>query len=167
MLLNEIAGEQPEAKMLVGVPGSGKSTYIAKLKEEKPWVVLSTDDLLDEVATKNGLSYSEAFAKHYKSVETQFFQNLKTAINAGKDIIIDQTNISPASRAKKLRLFPSTYRKTAVVFHVDDDDEELQRRLDKRAKETGKVIPAHVVANMKKSFVEPSKSEGFSEIIHV
>ena len=40
----------PQAIMLIGVPGSGKSTYISELKSQNPdrdYVVLSTDDVSD------------------------------------------------------------------------------------------------------------------------
>ena len=54
----------PQAVMLIGVPGSGKSTYIDELKAQNPdrdYIVLSTDDILERLGSEKGLNYSQAF----------------------------------------------------------------------------------------------------------
>jgi len=54
------------------------------------------------------------------------------------------------------------YRKVAIIFKVSDS--ELKKRLDKRGKETGKVIPDEVIKRMKSKYEAPTKEEGFDEI---
>lgn len=161
MLLEEIAG-QPVAIFLIGPPGSGKSTYRAKLPSS--YVILSTDDVFDRLAAEKGLTYSQAFHElGFKIPQAEFDAAFNEAVKNNKNIVIDQTNMSRKARAKKLNLIPRHYKKVAVVFSVPMD--ELQKRLDKRAAETGKNIPPHVLENMMKSYEEPTKAEGFENIV--
>ena len=51
----------------------------------------------------------------------------------------------------------------AVVFRTPEE-KELQRRLNSRP---GKVIPPDVVKSMIDNFEEPTKEEGFDEIVAV
>ena len=158
----------PQAIMLIGLPGSGKSTYIQKLKSQNPqrnYVVLSTDDIIELWGQEQGLNYSQAFAKFpFKQVERQFYRNFDQAIKDRKDVILDQTNLTVKSRARKLDKIPSDYEKVGVVFDVDLD--EIHQRLVRRVHETGKDIPDHVVQNMIGSFQPPSKQE-FDKIVKI
>lgn len=150
------------AIMLIGLPGSGKSTFIknllSKAKMGEAWRVLSTDDILEEWGKERGMSYNEAFQKiNFKSVKNEMFRRFKEALENGENIIFDQTNMSVKSRAEKLKELPEDYAREAVVFSLTDA--ELNRRLKKREAETGKVIPPFVIANMAKSYEAPSKDE--------
>jgi len=155
----------PQAIMLIGVPGSGKSTYISKLKAQNPdrdYTVLSTDDVLELLGSEQGWDYNQAFKNiPFKKVQAIFNTNFQQAVKNKNDIIIDQTNLTVKSRAKKLNKLSKEYKKIAVVFSVDAD--EMKRRLDQRAAETGKSIPQHILDNMIRSYVPPSNSE-FDEI---
>lgn len=149
--------------MMVGLPGSGKSTLISQLKQQLPYVIVSTDDIFEQLGKQHGLNYNQAFKQFdYKQIEKQMFDELKDALKAGKNVIVDQTNLTTKSRAKKLALVPKDYYKIAYVFEIDED--ELKKRLQKRQQTTGKHIPEDVILQMKKSYQQPSKSEGFDEI---
>lgn len=171
MALNKITSPKATMIMLIGPPGSGKSTYINDLlmiknalcNDNYKVVVISTDDIFEELAKDAGITYTEAFDKFsFKEIEREMFNRLDTAIKENRDIIIDQTNMSVKSRARKLQKFPSNYHKEAVVFNVDRV--ELDRRLNEREKETGKIIPKFVVDSMLRSYQEPTKAEGFDLI---
>jgi predicted kinase len=167
MRLNEIVENTTlDFIVLVGLPGSGKSTYITQLQKRKSYVVISTDDIFEELAAEVGVNYTVAFKTFpYKDVEREMFVRLKQALSQKKNIIVDQTNMTTKSRARKLSLVPPSYKKVAVVFEVDPD--ELERRLSKRKDETGKSIPKNVVDSMRVSYQRPSKTEGFDELIDV
>lgn len=151
----------PEFIMLVGLPGSGKSTYIKQLladKLEKDYVVLSTDDIITAWGVTKGLNYTQAFKKfNFKKAQSGFNAQFKQAKNNHRNIIVDRTNLTPKGRAKLLSQIPPEYKTTAIVFEVAP--EELQRRLKQRAEETGKLIPDFVVTNMMESYQPPTKSE--------
>jgi predicted kinase len=151
--------------MLVGLPGSGKSTFRSQLESEDTFVVVvSTDDIFEQWAAKNGSTYTDAFNKlPFKAVEQHMLKAMSAAFDDHKNVILDQTNLTTKARARKLGLVPKDYKKTAVVFELEPD--ELQRRLDKRAADTGKSIPDKVMRSMAQNFQFPTVAEGFDEVI--
>jgi predicted kinase len=166
MLLREITEmDNPEIIVMVGLPGSGKSTIINNTlaASEKEYVVVSSDDEIERLAKDQGLDYNSGFDQFIKPATAIMNQKFKDAIRDGKSVIWDQTNISDKKRASILSQVPSNYKKIAIVFEVDEA--ELNKRLSKREKETGKKIPPYVIKNMAASYVRPTKCEGFDEII--
>lgn len=152
---------KPKLYVLVGVPGSGKSTWINNQEWATKCVVISTDDLVDAHAATIGQTYSDVF-KDYMPTAVQLMTDQVIAARKKKaDIIWDQTSVSVGSRKKKLRMLPNYY-KIAVVFPTPDAT-ELQRRLDSRP---GKNIPKQVSNSMAASFVMPTEEEGFDEVWH-
>lgn len=160
--------ESPSYVMMVGVPGVGKSTFLKKLLNElhADVHVASTDDLVEAEAAKMGLTYSEAFHKvNQKTVKRAMEAGIEKAIHARKSIFHDQTNMGRKSRVSKLAVVPATYNKICLNFTVDD--RVLKERLEKRATDTGKVIPPMVLKNMFDNYVAPSREEGFNLIIEI
>ena len=152
---------------LIGPPASGKSTWRGKYLEtmSKPTTVISSDDQIEAYALQHGLTYTEAFVKvDFEDIDRKIIQQFRMAVLFGDDVIIDRTNMKRKSRKYMMKIVPDTYQKHAVVFRVPRA--ELQRRLDARAKATGKVIPPEVVEDMLSSFVPPSPDE-FDKIEYV
>lgn len=150
----------PTLYMLVGVPGSGKSTWLNNNKSENG-VVVSSDDHVERLAAKQGQTYSQAFDAVIGQASSHMQKDLRDAVKAEKDIYWDQTNIGANSRKKKLKQIPNTYRKVAVFFPTPDDAEH-ERRLASRP---GKTIPSHVIKSMANNLQVPSKEEGFDSIV--
>jgi predicted kinase len=85
-----------ELIMLCGIPTSGKSTYVEKLKKMKYWensVVLSTDDYIEKEAKRMGLTYNQIFDDAIGDATRELELQLNMAKDKGKDIIWDQTNL--------------------------------------------------------------------------
>lgn len=160
------SSRNPQIILLVGLPGSGKSTFTNNYRLKKHGIIASTDDIIEERAKEMGLTYSQAFHKiDFKTVENEMKANIREAAKQGKNIIIDQTNMSTKSRASKMDLVPKSYDRYAIVFWPEID--VVKARLEKRAKETGKVIPQKVIDSMLANYVPPSDREGFKSIIFV
>jgi len=154
----------PTLYMMIGVPGSGKSTWIAQ--QNFDWnktMVLSTDAYIDRRAAASGKTYSEVFQDAIKAATAEMNGNLKHALSKGMDIVWDQTNLTAKARKGKLDQIPETYRKVAVFFTTPDKDEH-KRRLDARP---GKTIPPNVLMGMASQLQRPTAAEGFDEIIVV
>lgn len=145
--------------MLVGIPGTGKSTWI----KNQDWVgdcaIISSDNHIAAYADSVGGTYNSVFDEYYSTAATKVIEDVKSAIINDKDVIWDQTNISVKSRNKKIALFDDYY-KIAVYFKIPDDD-ELERRLKSRP---GKTISRRVLYQMTSALETPTIEEGFDEI---
>lgn len=152
----------PKYIMLIGVPASGKSTWV-RANVNPNAVIASSDDYLEAMAAKNGKTYNDVFDQYIKAANQHVSTTVKVATSKRLDIVHDQTNLSKKSRAPKLAMIPGEYEKIAVVFPTPADD-EWKRRLGSRP---GKTIPSNILLGMKSSIQMPTKDEGFDEIIVV
>jgi predicted kinase len=147
---------------LVGVPGAGKSTWIKTQTMLDNFVVVSTDNFVEQHAKEVGKTYSEVFDDYIK-VATRLMDNQVLIAKANNcDIIWDQTNLTAKSRKAKLAKLDG-YEKIAVFFHTPEP-EVLAWRLENRP---GKTIPWKVITDMSANIVEPTEEEGFKEIWYV
>lgn len=159
------------AYILVGLPGSGKSTFIkneilAKAKEGEVWHIVSSDDIIEEWGAAKGLAYNEAWKEFSGKAKGEMVSRLKAAIEAGSNLVFDLTNMTVKSRKAHLKRLTADYTDVrAVVWSLTDV--ELKARQDKREKETGKSIPGFVVNNMARSYEAPTKDEGFTEVRYI
>lgn len=152
----------PTLYMLIGIPASGKSTWVAN--QNFDWnntAVISSDAIIDRRAADQGKTYSDVFRSEIKSATSEMNQNLRDAIANNMNIILDQTNVTAKSRQAKLAQIPDNYTKVAVYFQTPDIT-ELQRRLANRP---GKNIPQNIVMGMMSQLEPPRSSEGFDKII--
>jgi len=149
------------AHILIGVPASGKSTWVNQ-NTDALTMVISTDNHIQEFADANGKTYSEVFDYYIKTAQKEMFTDLAYAVDHDFNIIWDQTNTSVKARKSKIQKLGS-YFKIAVVFKTPEP-EELDRRLNSRV---GKHIPTSVIKSMIESFEYPTLDEGFDKIIEV
>jgi predicted kinase len=147
--------------VLVGVPASGKSTWVKNQLWANDCVIVSTDHFVENYARDTGKTYSEVFQEYMPKAVELMANQVVHAREQKKDIIWDQTSTTIATRAKKFRMLPDYY-KIAVVFKTPPTP-ELQRRLSSRP---GKNIPWEVVSNMAQQLETepPTMEEGFNEI---
>lgn len=165
--------------MLVGLPGTGKSTWSdrfkrnhrAELNEQSyktnipyRWnlSVISTDNIIEMIAEEHRLTYNQMFDNiTYSFAEKMSHKLAKFAFERNDIVIWDQTNLTIKSRARKLELVPVHYKKICIVFGMPDD---LTQRLESRV---GKTIPEDVMMNMIKSYQQPTITEGFDDIQNI
>lgn len=145
--------------MLVGIPTAGKSTFSNDPKYKK-YVRVSSDDILQEVAKERQQSYNTVFKGNIRFAQIAMMKVLRQAIEDGKSIIWDQTNLTKKQRREKLKHIPDTYKKTAVYFVVS-----LETALKRNTQRPGKVIPPEVLERMIKEYELPTNEEGFDAII--
>lgn len=138
----------PKLTIMVGLPGSGKSTIAHNYGE-----VVSTDavreELLGDVSNQsNGdMIFNEAFSRVHK------------LLNSNVDAVFDATNISKKRRSKLFREFKEADNIIAVF--VNTDINECLKRNNSRDRK----VPEEVIYRMLRSLDVPTVEEGFSEII--
>jgi predicted kinase len=148
--------------VLVGVPGSGKSTWI----KEQTWMlglnIVCTDTFVEAYAKKQGKTYSEVFDEYMPNAIELMTEQVIFAREHRHDIIWDQTSTTITSRKRKFNMLPNYYA-IAIVFSIPEE-KELRRRLNSRP---GKEVPWDVVQGMIDNFEMPTEEEGFKEIWRV
>jgi predicted kinase len=91
----------PKFIMLIGVPGSGKSTKAKELAEEYNATIFSSDSY------RVKLCGNESDQTKNDEVFKLLYADLKEALQSGTSCILDATNISFKSRSRTLEYFKS------------------------------------------------------------
>lgn len=145
--------------MMVGLPGSGKSTLVGKFINPAIFDLLSTDLYIETMASIHGLTYNEAFPKYIDDAQKAFNRQLQDSLDDGFNIVHDQTNLTMKKRKRILDQIPSSYYKVCVwvscPFSIAME----------RSNRPGKIIPEHVMKTMNDSLQEPKLIEGFDDVI--
>lgn len=152
----------PTFYMLVGLPGAGKTTWAMRNLPPNS-LYLSTDSIIEDMAANLGKTYNDVFKDIINPAQRVVDGELYLHSYPGKtNICLDQTNLSPKSRKRKLDLIAHKgYKKIAVYF--DTPTEVIEKRLELRNL-TGKIITKKLLEDLRATFVRPSLDEGFDEI---
>mgnify|MGYP003296289761 CR=1 FL=1 len=141
--------------MLIGIPGSGKTTYSKELKVKYDAEVISSDKVRQ---TYKGIDEKDVFPTVYKLC----IEELKE----GRNVIIDATHITPKVRKRSfdaLDQYGINYEKVAI--YIETSVEECARRVEIRNQDPNELfLPVDVVYSYGNNIIPPSKEEGFSEI---
>ena len=150
----------PTLYLLVGLPGSGKTTWRTAFLAGNPGAsAVSRDDIVEEQAAALGIPYAEAWRQgtRGKLVDKEFRRRLIEALERGGDVVVDTTGLTAKARRRVLTPVPEGWERVAVVFDVPEA--ELLRRLRQREAEGGKRIPYWLLAQMRESWapLEPGE----------
>lgn len=141
--------------MMVGIPGSGKSTWIKNNKTESElWV--SRDKIRFDK-----LKEGEEYFSHENAVFEQFIEEIIWGLEMDKTVIADATHLNAKGRAKVLnQVRKYTDDIEAVVMDVD-----LITALERNDNRTGRAfVPRGVIRRMYFQMEAPAKEEGFNKI---
>ena len=152
----------PKCYQLIGVPGSGKSTWVSNQDWMLGLTIVSTDSWVEDYARAQGKTYTEVFKDYMPTAVDLMAKQVVFAREHSHTVIWDQTSTTIASRERKFRMLPD-YEHIAVVFRTPDLDVLKERLADR----PGKEIPWEVVQGMIDSFEMPTEEEGFKEIWRV
>ena len=139
--------------MLVGIQGSGKTTFANKLCKELDCEIISTDKV-----RQMGVVESEVWKIVY--------QKCCDALNNNIDAIFDATNITPKVRKRfsdemiKLGATPII----GVYYFITDVNKCYQRVKNRNTMENELYLPEEVVFSYYEKLIEPTLEEGFEFI---
>lgn len=144
--------------LMVGCPGSGKSTWSKNAASVNNDIVRLCPD---EYRAKLGEGEED------QSVSEQAFAAVKRdmaeALKNGISVLIDATLMYRKARKDFIHIAKQYEAKViAVVFEVDE--KTAIERNAKRASEGGRNVPTHIIQNMLSKYQRPSTEEGFDEI---
>lgn len=140
--------------MLVGIAGSGKSTFATNLSllSEGGAVYLSSDALREE------LLGDENNQEKNSDVFVEMAKRTKEALKEGFDVIYDATNISRKRRRGLLQQLPKNVTKRVLYIATEYDVIKYQNAKRDR------VVPEDVIDIMYKNLQVPIYSEGWDDI---
>ncbi|XP_068210926.1 heterogeneous nuclear ribonucleoprotein U-like protein 1 isoform X1 [Palaemon carinicauda] len=154
--------QDSEVIMMVGLPACGKTTWVEKYCKEHPekkFYVLGTNFLIDKMKV-NGLARKRNYHGRWDVLIDKCTKCLNKLLGMSysekRNFIIDQTNVYPSARKRKMKGFPGFYRKAVVIV---PDDAEFQRRTEKQISKEGKNVPDSAILEMKANFTLPEVDE--------
>ena len=146
--------------IMVGVPGSGKSTWIDKHKAafKTPYKIVSRDKIRFSLVSED-----EPYFSKEDEVFKVFIKEIKDGLADGLDVYADATHLSGFSRGKLLRALGSSIKDTkieAIVIKTSLNTAITQNNL----REGRSFVPKSVVRRMYTQLEEPTLEEGFDKI---
>jgi predicted kinase len=135
-----------EMVILVGLPGSGKTTF-RRQRLDATHVVISKDLL-----------------RNNRRPARRQAQLIDQALSAGQSIVVDNVNATREERAELIR-HARSYGARVAGFHFEASVQDCLRR--NRARVGKAQVPDVAIYSMAKIFRAPEKQEGFDELHRV
>lgn len=138
--------------LMMGVPGSGKTTYAKKFIGEND-IYVSRDEIRFSLVAEN----EPYFSKEDEVLQT-FIRTINDALPiAQRYVVADATHLNMGSRAKILKNLHNKPDAIYVIYMAVS----LQTALERNAQRKGRaLVPETSIKNMYQSITLPRKEEG-------
>jgi predicted kinase len=129
--------------VFVGLQGSGKTTFY------------------HEHFAATHVHVSKDLMRNARSRDTRQEQQIEEALSAGRSVVVDNTNPTPASRVPLIAAGRRYGARVVAVYFETNVGEALARN---RSREGASRVPDVAIFATKKKLVPPTIDEGFDEV---
>lgn len=145
----------PNFYMMIGLPGSGKSTFVKEqVNKNSNSVWVSSDDIRKELFGSEEVQDNSSLV--FETMSKRTCEGLKKGCN----VYYDATNISARRRKALLNRLPKCRK---IAYFMSTDYTETLKRNSARDRK----VPEYVISRMYKNLQIPTLNEGFDEIITI
>jgi protein phosphatase len=150
--------EKLKVIIMIGAPGSGKSTFAKQYWQQNPtFKYLSSDALRAELGS----------GEEDQSVTPQVFSTLKRRLDhclrRNESVIVDATSMNIKDRKDYIDT-AKQFNAKVVAYAFVCDKQTLLKRNQKRGEGGGRNVPEFVICKMLAKYQPPTSQEGFDEI---
>ena len=143
--------KKPLCIFMIGIPYSGKSTFIANNEWLSSMPIVSVDD---EVMRLSGDDYTQ-WAVVIEEAALAAGLKIEKLIERKESFVIDKTNLAALERQKTLRLLKRAGYQTAAIVFPLPNEQTLRQRIAKRSE---KMIPLDVLQRMTELYRQDLKT---------
>lgn len=146
--------KQKKVYLTVGIPASGKSSFVRKQIAQNGGVCISRDEVRFSM-----LKDEDSYFQNENAVFEEFVKRVQSAIDGPEDVYVDATHISLGSRRKILnRLNLDNVNEVIMLYFDVAADVAIERN----ATRTGRaLVPESAMLSMAKSITKPYASGRF------
>ena len=149
---------QSKVIVMIGAPGSGKSTFAKKLWQDNPtFKYLSSDSMRAEFGS----------GEEDQSVTHVVFATLKRRLDhclrRNESVIVDATSMNAKDRKDYINA-AKQFNAKVIAYACICDKQTLLERNQKRGAGGGRNVPEFVIDKMIAKYQAPTSQEGFDEI---
>lgn len=143
--------------ILMGAPGSGKSTWAGNNAASLGVDVISRDMIRFSLVKED-----EPYFSKEKDVYKEFIKRINDLLLEDKDVFADATHLTSASRNKLINSITAPSVKLCGIWLKSSLEECLEHNENRKG--TRGYVPPEQIEKMYKSFEKPTFEEGFYSI---